>query len=96
VTSPARWAHCPVCGFLGGAQPPILPRWPAATSVALHRLGTTHRVRIVTLAELLAGPHACGTCEGIGTIRVRGRPGYERRVCPTCGGSGLLKPRSVS
>lgn len=34
--------------------------------------------------------HVCPQCEGIGTVRVRGRPGWEREACPRCGGSGAL------
>lgn len=36
--------------------------------------------------------HACPICEGVGTVRQRGRPGSERVPCPRCGGSGHLKP----
>lgn len=37
--------------------------------------------------------HACTRCEGVGTIRVRGLPGYQRVTCPDCGGSGQLRPK---
>lgn len=36
---------------------------------------------------------ACTTCDGNGTVRVKGRPGWERKPCPTCGGSGTSTPR---
>jgi RecJ-like exonuclease len=36
--------------------------------------------------------HACVQCQGVGTVRIYGRPGYERKPCPGCGGSGLLRP----
>lgn len=35
---------------------------------------------------------ACRTCDGVGTVRQRGRPGYDRVPCPACGGSGLQRP----
>lgn len=38
---------------------------------------------------------ACSQCDGVGTIRVRGRPGGERVPCPDCGGSGMQKPRKT-
>lgn len=35
--------------------------------------------------------HACPQCEGVGTVRLRGRPGGDRRPCPSCAGSGQLR-----
>jgi hypothetical protein len=36
--------------------------------------------------------HVCPICAGVGTIRQRGRPGWERVPCPRCSGSGTLRP----
>lgn len=36
--------------------------------------------------------HACPMCGGVGTVRVRGLPGYQRVACARCGGTGLLRP----
>lgn len=40
--------------------------------------------------------HACPRCAGIGTVRVTGQPGWVRSLCPMCGGTGLLTPRTAS
>ena len=37
--------------------------------------------------------HVCPQCAGVGTIRIRTRPGWERQPCPSCGGSGHLKAK---
>ena len=36
--------------------------------------------------------HVCPVCEGIGSVRIKGKPGYIRIVCPRCYGSGELRP----
>jgi DnaJ-class molecular chaperone len=36
--------------------------------------------------------HSCPRCQGNGTVRATGQPGWVRVVCPECGGTGLLRP----
>ena len=35
---------------------------------------------------------ACPRCKGVGTVRIKGRPGDEREACSKCGGSGMTGP----
>lgn len=50
-----RWAWCGQCNDWIGPKPPMLGTyWPAEKSAWMHRQGTGHRVRMMTLREVLA------------------------------------------
>jgi molecular chaperone DnaJ len=49
------------------------------------RIDFTEAVRGATVPLRLASPTTCGSCGGLGT-----RAGTAPRVCPVCGGSGLV------
>jgi DnaJ-class molecular chaperone len=48
--------------------------------------------RVRAFARAGGHGHACPRCQGIGSVRASGQPGWVRVPCPACGGSGLLRP----